>query len=111
MTTRCTIYPLADKTWLFAFKNDDKWEFKALTVFPDDINKVKSGGVIVSEDLLNNLKRYKALLSEFYTKVWSLLKTAKAFFYQLVHHILYKEHPGDLFRSTVIVHYSIPIRP
>lgn len=43
---------MADKTWLFAFKNDDKWEFKVLTVFPDDINEVKSGGVIVSEDLL-----------------------------------------------------------
>jgi len=51
-TSDSTIYSLADKTWLFAFKNDDKWEFKVLTVFPDDINEVKSGGVIVSEDLL-----------------------------------------------------------
>jgi len=44
---------LADKSWLFAFKKDGDWFFNVLTVFPDDLEDVKAGGIIVSEDLLN----------------------------------------------------------
>ncbi len=52
-TLDSTVYSLADKSWLFAFKKDGDWFFNVLTVFPDDLKDVKAGGIIVSEDLLN----------------------------------------------------------
>lgn len=53
-----TEYSLADKTWLLASQIDEVWKFKVLTVFPDDIKDLKSGGLIIFEDLLTAKSSY-----------------------------------------------------